>query len=348
MGSNLKPDFDSCAHRWVAFWRGEALDRPMILAVVPKPDRPTAPKPYPIRPDRDVSQAIAQTLAWAASHDFVGDAIPFLTMEFGAEHFATFLGAEMRYHETYDSTGWVVPFVRDWDAVELRLDRDSFYWRRTLEFIRALRASCEGRVLICAPALSAGMDALSAIRGPERLLTDLVDCPGKVRRALAQVRQVYGEVVDVLKRELAWDELGTANWNGMYHPGRTNTIQSDVSCMLSPRMFADFEVANLRDQARHYDAVAYHLDGPGAIRHLEAICAIEGIKAVQYVPIPRERPEDVEALYDRLDSLGMAAVRNAGAAEIKRLWGKSQTRRLVIHTHFATREAAECCIASLS
>jgi hypothetical protein len=153
-------------------------------------------------------------------------------------------------------------------------------------------------------------------------------------------------VVSILSQELARETFGTANWLGMYHPGHTNTIQSDISCMLSPLMFVEFEVASLRDQAGHYDAVAYHLDGPGAIKHMETICTIPGIKAIQYVPVPQEKAEDVEALHDRVDGLGMAYVRNADPAMIKPLWAKSRTRRMVIHTRFHSRREAEDFIAA--
>jgi len=338
-----RPDFDRVARRWDAFWRGEPLDRPMILAAVRKPGAPPVDKPYPVHPEGDIEPVIDQVLAWAESYEFLGEAFPFFMTEFAAEHFATFLGARLRFE---GGTYWVVPFVEDWDDAEIRFRRDSFYWERTVQFIRRLRARCDGKVIINAPVLSGGLDALSAIRGPERLLVDLVDCPEKIHRAVAGVRQVYHEVVEALAEELAWDRFGSANWLGLYHRGWTNTLQSDISCMLSPAMFREFEVPSLEHQAAHYDAVAYHLDGPGAIQHLETVAAIPGIEAIQYVPVPREKPEAVEALYRRIDALGKGIVRWADPETARRAWQESAARRLAVWTGFESKRAAEEFIAS--
>ena len=263
-----RSDFEHVRRRWRAFWDGEALDRPLMQIVVPKCGCEVVERPYPVRPDRDIEPVIDQVLAWEASHDFLGEAVPFFTLEFGPEHFAALLGSEMRYHETYSGTGWALPFVEDWDDAEIRFRRESFYWERTLEFIAAMRRRCDGRVLVGSPVLSAGLDALSAVRGPQRLLEDLVERPEQVHRACEAVRAAYDEVVEVGSAALGWDEMGSVNWLGMYHGGRVNTIQSDISCMISPAMFRQFELPNLRHQAGHFDAVAYHLDGPFGVDSL--------------------------------------------------------------------------------
>ncbi|MCY3021599.1 MAG: hypothetical protein NTW87_21505 [Planctomycetota bacterium] len=338
-----RPDLDEVAQRWDAFWSGRPLDRPMILAAIRKPGAPPAEKPYPVRPELDIEPVIDQVLAWADGHHFVGDTVPFFMVEFAAEHFATFLGASLRFH---GGTNWVVPFVKEWDDVEVRFHRDSFYWQQTVEFIRRMRARCDGRVITSSPVLSAGLDALSAIRGPERLLMDLVDQPENILRALAGVRRVYHEVVEALAKEVGWDCFGTTNWLGMYHRGYTNTLQSDVSCMLSPGMFREFEVASLEHQASHYDAVAYHLDGPGAVQHLEAVARISGIEVIRYVPVPRETPDQIEAVYRRIDALGKGIVRWADPETARRAWWESSTRRLVLGMSFESRRAAEEFIAS--
>jgi hypothetical protein len=341
-----KPDFDAARRRWQAFWDGQAMDRPLLQIVVPKPGRQAVGRPYPVRPDRPIEPVIEQTLAWADAHEFLAEAVPFYTMEFGPEHFATLLGAQMHYNEGSAGTGWALPFVEDWDRAEIRFRPESFYWTRTVEILRAMRAACDGKVLICAPVLSGGLDALSAVRGPRELLTDLLDRPDQIQRALADVRRAYHQVVEALAAELDWQSLGSANWNGMYHPRRTNTIQSDVSCMLSSRMYEEFEVPSLRDQAAHFDAVAYHLDGPGAVHHLPAIAAIEGIRTIQYVPGPKDNDQHVEEVYRQIDSLGQPAVRYIAPQAAHDTWNALATRRAVYAASLPTRREAEEFIES--
>jgi hypothetical protein len=211
MELELKPDFEQARRRWDAFWSSPEQDRPMLQIMVPRPGRGGVPRPYPARPDRDPGPQIDQLLAWAAGYEYLAEAVPCYTLEFGPEHFATFLGAEMFYHPEREGTGWALPFVKDWDDASIVLKRDSVYWERTLGFIRAFRARCDGSLLINTPVLSAGLDALAAIRGTQELLTDLMDCPDKVQRAAAHVRRAYGEVVEALGNALGWSERGSAN-----------------------------------------------------------------------------------------------------------------------------------------
>jgi 5-methyltetrahydrofolate--homocysteine methyltransferase len=52
--------------------------------------------------------------------------------------------------------------------------------------------------------------------------------------------------------------------------------------MLSPGQFREFIQPSLRRQAQQLDAVLYHLDGPDAIRHVDALMEIDEIDALQW------------------------------------------------------------------
>jgi hypothetical protein len=336
--------FDAIAAHWKAFWRREPLEKPILQIVLPKEGKTPVSKPYPVIHNGNPDAVADQVLAWLDTHEFFGDAFPFFMMEFGPEHFATFLGAETRYGS---GTGWIVPFVEDWKKVRLSFRKDTDYWRGTVNHIRTLRHRCDGKVIINSPVLSGGLDALSAIRGPERLLMDLVERPEEIEKALADVRTAYHEVVEALAKELGWDEFGSATWLGSYVEGRTMVLQSDVSCMLSNAMFRRFEVANLEHQAGQYKAVIYHLDGPGAIQHLETVCAVKGIEGVQYVPVPNDSEEEIESLCRRIDSLGMGIHRNATPRRVLASWGSYKARRVAYNVQdIRTRKEAEALLSS--
>jgi hypothetical protein len=274
-------DFPEVRKRWASFWDGD-LARPLLQIEVPRPGRTPVPKPYPVRPDRDEQPCIDQVLAWAETHEFLGDTVPSYTVEFAAAHFALLLGAELEYHDTYDETGWVKPFVTEWDDAELRFQREGYYWKRTVEILQAFRERCDGKIIVSAPVLSAGLDALSAVRGTQQLLMDLIERPDDVVRAQEQVCQAYSEIVKELSIILGWDMLGTTNWLGLYHSGWMNMLQCDFCTMISPEMFRRFELPFLQALSCSYDDFGYHLDGPEEIRHLEAICSLVGLKAMEY------------------------------------------------------------------
>jgi len=310
---------------------------------VRKPGRDVDWVDYPVRPDRPIDRTIAQLRRWNEDHDYLGDAVPSFTMEFGPEHFAALLGAELRF-QSY--SGWIVPCIDDWHRAPIRFQRDGYYWQQTINFLQQLRSACGEQLVINAPVLSAGLDALSAMRGSEKLLLDLLDDPETVQHALVDIRQAYHEVVEALAEELSWESCGSSNWLGLYHPRRTNVIQSDISCMLSGEQFRQFEMENLRQQASHYDAVAYHLDGPGAVHHIGDICAVPGISVIQYVPVPSESPDQIEKVYQQIEARGMAVFRAGDPATIRRIWDASMTKRLIAQVWCASREEAEACYAS--
>ena len=126
-------------------------------------------------------------------------------------------------------------------------------------------------------------DILSHLRGPDKLCLDLLERPESVVRARKEVTkiwfQVYNELFDIVNEDLE----GSCSWMGIWHPGRTYPLQCDFCCMISPKMFEDYVLPELVEQARGLDNVIYHLDGPGAIKHLDALLATPEIDGIQWI-----------------------------------------------------------------
>ena len=85
----FKADFAAARRRWDEFWSGRN-GRPLLAAVLPKPGvTPVAAPDYAAGARGDFGPVIEQVLEWAATHEFLGEAIPFYYLEFAADHFAT-------------------------------------------------------------------------------------------------------------------------------------------------------------------------------------------------------------------------------------------------------------------
>jgi len=342
MELEFKPDFEAIRKRWDAFWRGENT-RPALAAVLPKPGVESVSKPpYTAGRDGNFTPVIDQLLRWAETHEFLGEALPFFYLEFAADHFATFLGADLRFHESGNGHGWAVPFIKDWDADEIRFRREGKWWEFTVQFAEALRARCDGKLLIASPTMVANLDALAALRGTEELLADLVDQPDKVHRALDQLTRAYAEILDALAELLGYESYGCINRFGMYSRGRVNVPQCDFSCMISAGMFREFVVPYLRREMQLLDQSTYHLDGPGALQHLEALCEIDELDLVQWQPgAGRGQQQDWTWLYDRIDALGKGQYRGGTPEAVKRMWERHQSRKLFCAVSVQSREEFE-------
>jgi hypothetical protein len=118
----------------------------------------------------------------------------------------------------------------------------------------------------------------------------------------------------------------------MYSRGVIDVPQCDASCMISPELFERFELPSLAHELAGLDASIYHLDGPGAIRHLEAICSLEKLDMIQWVPGAGQDDKDWSDLRRRIDELGKGQIyqasANLGASEVKTVWESFSSRKL--------------------
>ncbi|MGQ9628817.1 MAG: hypothetical protein ACUVXI_00700 [bacterium] len=285
MELKYKPDLDRAKMYWNAFWNREIIDRPCVYITAPKDgvERKERP-PYMAGYDGKYEKALKMFDEWASSTYFGGEAIPFFEISFGPDQFSAFLGAELIMAED-ERTSWAKPFVTDWRDVRMELDtRDNSAWNRMLEYMRFAAKFSEGKFLIGMLDLHSNMDCLSAIRGPENLCVDIIDCPDEVERVLKEVRALYAPVYEALYEAGDMRRRGSIGWAPFYSEGKFATIQCDFICMIGPEHARRFVIPALSEEASFLDHSVYHYDGPGALVHLDDILSIPEIDVIQWVP----------------------------------------------------------------
>ncbi|HHX39320.1 MAG TPA: hypothetical protein GX715_05085 [Armatimonadetes bacterium] len=289
---SFKPDFEEAKQRWLAFWEGEMLDRPVCNMLAPKDGHHYVPTPKYMAGAREAfDTVIPQVLAHAESIYWGGDAIPCYTPSFGPDQMAAFLGGEILFPEEETRTNWVKPCIDDWEkALPLRLDPENPWWTRMLAFMDALAEALQGKMLVTHLDLHSNADALLALRGGERLCLDMIDIPETIDRAMASVRRLYVPIYEQLYRAGRMDTVGTLGWVRAYHPVRTNTIQCDFAALIGPKQFRRFVLPALEEEAAYLGHCVYHLDGPECLVHLDDLCAIPGLDCIQWTTGARNKP----------------------------------------------------------
>jgi hypothetical protein len=287
----FKPDFEEAQRRWLAFWEQELVDRPCCVVRAPKDGvEQVGGPPYMAGAREDFGPIIERVLASCACIYWAGEAIPAYTPSFGPDQMSAWLGAELHFPETDTGTDWVLPCIEDWDAaLPFRLNPENYWWRRFLDFCQALGEACRGKVIVSHVDLHSNVDTLLAMRGGQRLCTDMMDIPETIDRAMASVRPLFAPIYDAVYEAAGMEAVGTIGWVPAYHPVRTNTIQCDFAALIGPSQFRRWALPALEDEAAYLGHCTYHYDGPECLVHLADICGIRGLDCIQWTPGARNR-----------------------------------------------------------
>ena len=324
----LKPDFDEVLERYEAWWDCEIVDRPLVSITFPKPESDRvpgpAPKTFPSLRDRwmDTEYVVAQIAAGLMNRVHYADALPVAWPNLGPEAFSAFYGCELEYGE---GTSWSIPILEDWSpqaVAGLRLDEDGFYFRKIVEMTDALIEAGRGRFIVGHTDLHPGGDAIAAFRDPQQLCIDMIEHRGEVKALCDRVTDDFLKVYDFFREKLSAAGMPSTTWCPATCKGRFHVPSNDFSCMISDDMFEEVFLPGIVQQCRHMDRCIYHLDGPQALRYLDALLDIPEIHAIQWVPgAGQSYWADWIDVYRRIQSRGKALqVASVPATELNRLF----------------------------
>ena len=243
------------------------------------------PARHPTPADRwlDARDQAELALADLANQEFLGDTMPVAWPNLGPEVFAAFYGCPLHFGDY--GTSWSEPILHDWAAADrLALAWDDFYMRKLIEMIDALLQIGQGKFIVGMSDWHPGGDCLAALRDPQNLALDVMDHPREIKALLARIEQDYFRVYDFFYRKLRAAVQPISTWTTLVCDGRYYLPSNDFSCMISRQAFDDLFLPGIADECRFLDRSLYHLDGPGALRHLDSLLAIPELDAVQWEP----------------------------------------------------------------
>ena len=285
----LKPDFEEVLERYEAWWNCAIIDRPLVDMGFMKPKEERTPVPqkeYTNIRDRwmDTEHIVAQAEARLSNRVHFSDSLPILFPDIGPEVFSAFYGCKMEYGEW---TAWSEPILADLSdesIASLRLDRDSFYFKKLIEMTEAMIEAGKGKFIVGYTDLHGGGDAIAAFRDPQELLMDTIEDPDAIERLCARITTEFLEVYDFFYDMLSAAGMPSTSWLGAICKGKYHIPSNDFSCMISDEAFEDLFIPGIIRECQHMDRCIYHLDGPQALRYLDRLLEIPEIHAIQWVP----------------------------------------------------------------
>lgn len=288
MELTCKPDFDRVVERMLAWFQCEILDRPVIQVTAPMP--PSQCRPLPARQHAslearwtDAEYLVERADAEIHNTYYAGEAIPLFFPNLGPELLANMLGCDIVFGET---TTWSVPLIHTWDEPwrELRIEPDNRWLRTLLKMTQLGLEVGRGQWITGLTDFHPGGDLLAALRDPQNLCLDLIDCPEKIPELMEVLDPAFYMVYEAQYHLMRQAGQGTTTWLPVYSPGRYYPTSNDFSCMISKQAYDEFFLEELTREWKWLDHSLYHLDGPGAIRHLDSLLAAEDLNGIQWVP----------------------------------------------------------------
>jgi len=289
MELEFKPDLEEVLERYEAWWERAIVDRPLVSIDYPRPagERVAPPeKRHATIRDRwmDTEYVVDCAEARMANSVSFADSLPVVFPNLGPEVFSAFYGCEMEYGE---HTAWSKPTLDDLSpesVAGLRMDRESFYFHKTLEISDALVEAGRGRFIVGYTDLHGGGDAIAALREPQELLLDTIENPEGIKALCERMTGDFLEVYDLYHDRLSAAGMPSTTWLNATCRGKFHVPSNDFSCMISDGAFEDLFLPGIVRECRHMDRNIYHLDGPQALRYLDTLLEVPEIHAIEWVP----------------------------------------------------------------
>ncbi len=277
-------DLGALLERFDAFWARRTPEEPLLAVTAPRDEAP--PRDFAV-PDTlrerwmNVQYHVDNALWQSRRTAYYGAAFPMQMPNIGPDSFAAYLGGELQFVNDY--TTWIHPFVDELQSWEPEFVRENRWWRLMCEIIDAMCAAAPGHFIVGIPDMHGGADALSAARHPDRLALDLYDSPDDVSRLMRTLTRIYKEVFDEYYARISAIQECHSTWIRALSRGRYVALQNDFSGLISPAMFEDFFLEEVRQLAAYLDNSIYHLDGPSALGNLPLLLQIQELDGIQWV-----------------------------------------------------------------
>lgn len=331
-GEGYKADWEGTKEKFTNYWNHKNTGRPLMCVIARRPEVEQYSDGTPVEGGYldQICQGkyynMPQELRWkdmedkyqnaqrivdryryfCDTHYFLGESFPNLNIDFGPGSLASYLGSEIGFKE---DTVWFNKCLDSWEGVpKLSFDPENKWFKKHLQLAKDCRELAGNDFYVDMPDLMENIDVLASLRGAQDILFDLLDEGEMIGERIREVTDIYYEYYDRFYDIIKDEEGGNAyTVFQIWGPGKTVKLQCDFSAMMSPEDFRTYIQPSLRTQAEKADHVLYHLDGPAAIKHMDALMEIDGIDALQWTSGdagPDGTLPDWDVIYDKAIAAG--------------------------------------------
>jgi hypothetical protein len=274
-------DFPTVARRFEAWWAHDVLDRPIFIGTANM--NPAKPITRRLEVIEQPDIWFEQKLADLQQLHRVGDALPYIRADFGPVLLGGLLGGAVEFGA---DTTWTHAFIDDgWtNAPDWVLHEDNRWWRLLQQLTHRVAEDAIGRYLVCTPDLGGSADVLLNLRGSAPLCMDVIEQPARIDAAVQAIYPSWRKAITRLYDIALGQGAGLIHWLGLWSNQPYMIPACDFNFMIGPREFERLFLPDIAHQAATVRRAVFHLDGPGAARHIDALLDVPDIQAIQFTP----------------------------------------------------------------
>lgn len=310
----FSPDFPRIVQRHEAFWQHDCVDRPLLLSWM------NANLERPITKRLDLLQYPERWLA-AKFQDmrqthWIGDAVPFIRVDFGPVFMTMLAGLEPRF---ISDTTWYDPIINDrWSNAPDWQFRDDNPWQVLFRELLTLTAKdAAGRYAVCTPNLGGTDEVLLNFRGSQKLCMDVIDQPEQILAAVAALHPEWERMTALMYDTILGHQAPLIQWQHLWSNQPHTLPSSDFNALIGPKDFARLFFPEIEQRACTVGRASFHLDGPDAARHIDTLLACDALDVIQFTPGDGKAPaRDWAKMFQKVQASGKSCLIACGKADV--------------------------------
>jgi len=346
MPLQYKEDWDEAKERYQAWWAHESIGRCAMAVTAPREGCP--PLTWPERPPTpeqcwtDLDYLSAVNTYWFESIYYGGEAFPTWHGGYpGHTTFAVFYGCPI----TLDfETGWIDPILtgESIDYGQLRINREHPYYQFAVKQLQRASQESLGKAIPAIGAFGGCGDTLAWLRGSEQLLYDVADRPEEVHAAEMLLMEQWIEEYSRFYELIRDAAEGSTCWFSLWSPGKMYAAQNDFAYMISPCDFNRIFLPAIELQTQFLDHCVYHVDGEGNFNHVDALCTLPRLHALQILPGDgKPSPLHYLPVLKKVQAAGKNLHITLSPHEVETALTELSARGLFIKTHCESEDEAK-------
>lgn len=365
-----KEDFEEAKLRIEAWWNGEIIDRVPIMITAPKKNNNKYnnwiyPSAFPLSGIWDGTltgyEKVKDPESFFTDPNIViprieklindtfwgGEAIPVMFPVSIVAALAHYLGSPIKFINAM--TTWAEPVINSWsNRKEFKFDPENEWWKKSKILLEEASKRANGRYMVSIPDLNGPAEILSILRGNEQFAIDTIESPDEIIRATQELNYTWLKYWEACHEIIHQYIKGYTFFMSIWSDFPATDLQCDFSTLISPESFNKLFIPFIEQQSEWIPRNIYHLDGPGALVHLNLLLSVPGIKAIQWVPGAGSAPmSEWITLLKKIQEKGKSLFLSCEKWEVEKIVKELKPEGLLLETTCGSIREAEAILSNV-